>query len=579
MKKKIFYVLMIACIGMTSIVNTSCSNQTDLVANEQQEKAGPEGVLISFGLSAEDYGTDTEVGTRGISNAQSGRVIATSTANIGNGLEVLTEVVEDNAPKTRAGSKEVPTQDYTILAYQNGQKMAEWKGRNVGRSFNLSAGQTALKHLQPGTYKFYVFNDQHMKISSEGNLTTDIGKGSRNAFYLAEDVTIQNVKQQKLELVLKPMFARVRTKLKAYIQGAFSGAFNGFSTYKQGTKYGQIINPATGVTTYTLATADGRFAYGEFENTPVEETEGENNEIKFYYVVSPKTAGNFFLEGTKLNEVSFEIPQGTGARIFGQPAGGENGVKMPNNFKGDVTLKAGKSYTLVYTMYKTADYVFSDGSAGPLVTGKKAGKTPVAIVVDATKRIAIALKNVEEQKQWSTTNSRKAVKLWPQSEQGLAECIAEYNGANSLYNGYKETWNGSNTNGNIVRADNSEFPAFNAVKDFTPVSGKSWYVPGVGDWALAFKMFGIENPEGGYVVAKERKNPWSKATTQGLGYKYQEYLFTQAGGTPLNSWYWTANQWDAGGETAITVTADAAGAFFGGAKLASKTYVRPFIKY
>ena len=112
MKKKIFYVLMIACIGMTSIVNTSCSNQTDLVANEQQEKAGAEGVLISFGLSAEDYGTDTEVGTRGISNAQSGRVIATSTANIGNGLEVLTEVVEENAPKTRVGSQPVPSQDY-----------------------------------------------------------------------------------------------------------------------------------------------------------------------------------------------------------------------------------------------------------------------------------------------------------------------------------------------------------------------------------------------------------------------------------------------------------------------------------
>ena len=60
MKKKIFYVLMIACIGMTAIINTSCSNETDLAANKQQEKAGPKGVLISFGLSAEDYGTDTK---------------------------------------------------------------------------------------------------------------------------------------------------------------------------------------------------------------------------------------------------------------------------------------------------------------------------------------------------------------------------------------------------------------------------------------------------------------------------------------------------------------------------------------
>ena len=127
---------MVACIGMAAIINTSCSNETDLVANGQQEKAGPKGVLISFGLSAEDYGTDNEAATRGVSDAQTGRVIATSTSNLGNGLEVLTEVVEDNAPKTRAGSQPVPKQDYHILAYKDGEKKAEWYGNSKdGRNF------------------------------------------------------------------------------------------------------------------------------------------------------------------------------------------------------------------------------------------------------------------------------------------------------------------------------------------------------------------------------------------------------------------------------------------------------------
>lgn len=165
MKKKIFYVLMIACIGMTAIINTSCSNETDLVANGQQEKAGPKGVLISFGLSAEDYGTDNEAATRGVSDAQTGRVIATSTSNLGNGLEVLTEVVEDNAPKTRAGNDGVPSQNYTILAYKDGQKMAEWKGEvpierpkqsnkelDRGTSFILASNSPSSDktYLQPG---------------------------------------------------------------------------------------------------------------------------------------------------------------------------------------------------------------------------------------------------------------------------------------------------------------------------------------------------------------------------------------------------------------------------------------------
>ena len=577
MKKKIFYVLVIACIGMTSIVNTSCSNQTDLVANEQQEKAGAEGVLISFGLSAEDYGTDTEVGTRGISNAQSGRVIATSATNIGNGLEVLTEVVEDNAPKTRAGSQNVPTQDYTILAYKDGQKMAEWKGRNVGRSFNLSAGQTALKHLQPGTYKFYVFNDQHMKVSDKGNLYTRIAVGSVNAYYLAEDVTIPNVKKHKLEFVLKPMFARVRTKFKAYINGAFRGNFFGNSSFKQGAIPNErYINPATGVATNIPVARDSSLAYGKLDQSG-QGTEGENGAIPYYYIATPVYTGNFFLEGTKLNQISFTFDDRADMSIFGQNVAN---MTIENKLKTDVTLKAGKSYTLVFTMYKTGEYLFNDGVVRTLAAGKREQKTPVAFVVDATKRIAIALKNVEGKKQWATANRQRATNLWTQSEQGLRDGITEYNGANAQRGGFKETWLGTNTLGNIVRADNADFPAFNAVKDFTPVvAGKSWYVPGVGDWALALKVFGIDDPAAGYRASGAQTNPWGKATTQGLGYKYQEMVFKQAGGEPLTDWYWTANQWNAGGETAITLTTGSNGVFFGGAKIADRTLVRPFIKY
>lgn len=577
MKKKIFYVLMIACIGMTSIVNTSCSNQTDLVANEQQEKAGPEGVLISFGLSAEDYGTDTEVGTRGISNAQSGRVIATSTANIGNGLEVLTEVVEDNAPKTRAGSQAVPTQDYTILAYKDGQKMAEWKGRSTGRNFTLSAGYTALKHLQPGTYKFYVFNDQHMSVSGKGNLYTSIKRGSRNAYYLAEEVTIPNVKKHKLDFVLKPMFARVRTKFKTYIQGAFGGSFFGSASYKQGAiPSDRYINPATGEATNISVARDSMLHYGKLDESG-EGTEGENNGIKFYYTMTPDYTGNFFLEGTKLNKISFTFDDRPDMTIFRQKVAN---MIIENKLKSDVTIKAGKSYTLVYTMYKTGEYLFNDGVVRTLAAGKRENKTPVAFVVDAQKRIAIALKDVEGIKKWATSNPQKATNLWTQSEEGLRDGITEYNGVNAQRGGFKETWSRNSTIGGIVRATSTDFPAFKAAADFTPiVAGKSWYVPGVGEWALALKVFGIETPEAGYTASRQQRNTWSKVTTQGLGYKYQEIVFKQAGGAPLDDWYWTANQWNAGGETAISLTTNSQHAFFGGAKLTSEAHVRPFIKY
>lgn len=565
---------MIACIGMTAIINTSCSNGTDLVANGQQEKAGPKGVLISFGLSAEDYGTDNEAATRGVSDAQTGRVIATSTSNLGNGLEVLTEVVEDNAPKTRAGSQPAPNQDYHILAYQGRKKKAEWYGNySKDGKFSNYTQSPKVQYLEPGTYKFYVFSHSYMPIQNDGTFTTDITKGSRNAFYVEEEKEIPNQKEFKLDFVLKPMFARVRTKLKVYVEGGLNGAFNGASTYKAGTRYGKIINPKKGVTTYTTAPEDGRFFYGSFDKNIQTVTK---DGITSYYIITPEIAGNFFLDGTKLSEVSFETGEGIKATIFGKPAGG---IKMPTKLEKDkdVTLEAGKSYTLVYTMYKLGSYLFSDGTVTSLAEGKSAGKKPVGFVVDEKKRIAIALNNAGGKKQWATTMSQKATNPWSKTEQSFRDGIKEYNGVDAERGGYKETWDPSKTLNHEKRTENEGYPAFNAIKDLPIVNGKKWYVPGVGDWALALKLFGIDDPAAGY-TAKKEKNLWSKATTQGLGYKYQNIVFTQAGGTPLDSWYWTANQWE-GGRTAITLTTDAEGALFGGAQLTSQTFVRPFINY
>ena len=573
MKNKFLNVLWVAVMGITAIAHVGCSNQTDLVADKQQEKAGPEGVLISFGLSAEDYGTDTEVGTRGISNAQSGRVIATSTANIGNDLEVLTEVVEEKAPKTRAGSKPVPPQDYRILAYKDGEKVAEWYGNSSnGTNFNNYPSSPALKHLQPGTYKFYVFNHSHMSILSDGTLTTAINIGSRNAFYLAKEITIPNVKKYKLDFVLKPMFARVRTKLKAYYKGAFSGSFNGKSPYKAGTPFSKTINPKTGETTYTYAPADNDgYPYGEFENTPVEVDEG--NGIKSYYVISPKTAGNFFLDGTKLSQVSFMIPSGTGARIFGQPAGGENGVKMPNKFKGDVTLEAGKSYILVYTMYKKADYVFKLDNYGSTSVGSildNKGKIPVALVVDKAKKLAIAIKDLDRPAPWVTNNAYSAATLYPQTAEGLAQITSKYEGLQeSHHKSFTKPYQGKA----VVRDNEYNFTAFYNTNQLFNDDNIIRYIPGGGEWDAALKYLGIANPSNGFNSSPAVVNSWSES----LGYGLQEALFYQVGGTPLNGTYWGAQEWQ--NYKALTVTATSNGAYFGGQATNTNALVRPFIKY
>ena len=568
MKNSFLNVLWVVVMGVTAIVNTSCSNQTDLVANEQQEKAGPEGVLISFGLSAEDYGTDTEVGTRGISNAQSGRVIATSTASLGNDLEVLTEVVEENAPKTRAGSQPVPSQDYWILAYKDGKEVAKWHGNSSnGTNFINYSDSPALRHLQPGTYKFYVYSNSHMNLTSDERLTTGINKGSRNAFYLAKEVTIPDVKKHKLEFVLKPMFARVRTRIKAYSARAFSGNFNGNSVYQQGIPKELYINPATGASTNTTATQEGSFNYGQFKDNP---REGREGEIPYYYIITPDYTGNFFLEGTKLSQISFEFPAGTGAWLYGKSV---SGIKIPTTLNKEVILKAGKSYTLVYTMYKKADYVFkldNNGhtSVGSILANK--GRTPIALVIDKTKNLAIAIKDLDRPAPWVTNNAFRATNLYPQTAEGLAQIVGKYDGQKEAF---LSAFTRDNKGKPTVRGFNPNFTAFNNTSLLSNDDYITRYIPGGGEWDAALKYLGITNPSNGFNASPAVENRWGGD----FGYGLQEVLFYQVGGKPLNGTYWGAQEWQ--NNKALTVTATSNGAYFGGMATNSPGLVRPFIQY
>nr|WP_314697467.1 hypothetical protein [uncultured Prevotella sp.] len=567
MKKKIFYVLMIACIGMTAIINTSCSNETDLVANKQQEKAGPKGVLISFGLSAEDYGTDNEVATRGISDAQTGRVIATSTSDLGNGIEVLTEVVEESAPKTRAGSQPVPKQDYHILAYKDGKKKAEWYGNSKdGRNFINYASSPEVQYLEPGTYKFYVYNHSHMELTSDGRLTTSIKIGSRNAYYIAEERTIPNQKEYKLDFVLKPMFARVRTKLKTYIDRSFGGPFYGFSSYKQGAiPYTRNINPATGKATNIPAATDGTLPYGKLDESG-QGTEGENGAIKYYYTMTPDYTGNYFLEGTKLNQISFKFDNGNNMTIFGQKV---NNMTLENKLKSNVTLEAGKSYTLVYTMYKKADYIFTDGhgniTVGSILANK--GKRAVGLVVDKDKNIAIAIKDLAASAPWVTDNNYRAKTLYPQTAEGLAQIVSKFEGAKESH---YSTFTRDNKGKTVIRDADFRFAAFFNITKFADREQIGMYMPGGGEWNSALKYLGVTNASNGFNASTPVVNSWGND-------RLQEGLFYQVGGTPLNGTYWGAQEWD--NNKALTVTATSAGAYFGALETGTKALVRPFIIY
>lgn len=577
MKKNVLKVFMSALIVMTAIVNTGCSNETGLANDAQQEQAVKEGTELSFNFDLAGYGKEQSVATRGVAGEAKGRVIASSVSSLGDGLEAYTEVVEDAKPQTRATYSPAPAQNYTILAYsKDGQKKGEWVGSYDGSKFTPKAGSSSIQALQPGTYAFYVFSD-HLTFK-DGKIIIDINKGSVNALFNNMDVTILPQKKQQVDFHLWSPYARVRMKINGFSSQAFEGSINGALTYQAaaptdegGVKETCTIDPSVPSAVYANVTKAGQLKYQHFTNNI--EGPQENGVIKTSYIITPEDAGVYFLAKTRLNKLSFQFAPEASGTIYKKPVA--NRV-LPLNLS-DVELKIGTSYTISQTIYYTADYLFNDGTVGTLVPNLKAGRTPVALVVDKTRRVCMDLNEIKGI-QWAKNVGVKCKQSEEQNESGLRAIIARYDG-------YDQTWDTGTTYGlgrirpRSYKAWNDYCPAFYAANTQGKVGNNQWYVPGAGEWDSAFKYLGITDPAQGYSYDNAVTHSWGGS----LGYRLQEVLFYQAGGVPLAGWYWAADDWKTDLQSkAVTVTAGANGAVFGAARKTdgiNDAKVRPFVKY
>lgn len=570
MKKNVLKVFVSALMVMAAVMNTGCSNEASLANDAQQEQASTDGTELSFNFDLAGYGKEQSVATRGVAGEAKGRVIASSVSSLGDGLEAYTEVVEDAKPQTRAGSSPAPAQNYTILAYQNGQKKGEWVGSYDGSKFTPKSGTSSIQGLQPGKYMFYVFSD-HLTFK-DGKIVFGLQNGSVNALFNNQEVTILPQKRQQVDFHLYSPYARVRMKINGFSSQAFEGSINGALTYQAaaptdegGVKETCTIDPSVPSAVYANVTKAGQLKYQHFTNNV--EGPQENGVIKTSYIITPEDAGVYFLAKTRLNKLSFQFAPEASGTIYRKPVA--NRV-LPLNLS-DVELKIGTSYTISQTIYYSADYLFSDGTVGTLVPNLKAGRTPVALVVDKSRKVCMSLTEIRD-KQWATSLGIKCKDHENQDLNGLNNTIARYDG-------YAQTWNTNITTGIPMfasKASRTQCPAFKAVADLGQVGSQKWYVPGAGEWDSALKYLGVTNPAKDFVYGGSAVQPWAGS----MGYRLQEVLFYQAGGVPLTEWYWAANDWKTDFEKkGVTVTAGSAGALFGAAAKTDKTKVRPFINY
>lgn len=516
---------------LTVALFSGCANNT-IPATEDNETVSNTGdggnVTFDFVTSSEhaNYiaGNPTsENATRAANTNNQGNVIASGAEDLGNGLEALVEVVE--TPQTKATTRAIikaPAGKYTVLAYQNGEQKAKWVLNYNGSSYQATEGTKAEQFLAKGEYTFYVFSE-HLTLEN-GKIVARNGSDKQKALYFSGTSTINEAKgKSKVQFVLKPFFAQVFFKIKAFSGAAFNGAMTGSFTFgANAIPTTCTIDPTTGAKTVENNTAAGELAFGNFTGN---QTEG--SPVKSY--IQSQTA-QYMLPGTDVTNMKFKFSTHSSGTIYNK-AIKDKTLTITNKIDGN--LKEGQSYIVAVTVYYTATYLFSDGTTGTM--GKKGTRTPIALVVGKPEgepyTYAIALKDASGGSKWSTRYDNKN----KVSANQVNTAIKQYNGWDNTYNPL------FTSNTSIIKGESEYFPTFKYAATYNPgtkltgkIQNEKWFLGGLGEWELALNTFGVES----LINSKDKKD---LKYTNPLNYNLVRILFEQAGGDPLSGFFWTAD--------------------------------------
>ena len=526
-KKKTTQWLLSFVLLLTATLFTACSNSdSNSAIDEENQPAGPQGSLVSFGITTNKY---SEVSRAAQENE--GRVVSSSTENLGNGLEALVEVVE--TPTKIANTRAVgqaPAGDYTILAYQGTELKQKWEiNYKSNGTYTMKDGSNPEKYLAPGSYKFYVFKNQDFELEN-GNYVAKLENGENEPYLYEGNVTINNQLKTKLTFTLKPYFAKVKFKVKAFSKQVFDKPTNGHFIYDANTiPSSMILNAANGTMTSTNNNAAGQT--NDFVSFTANEADGDNSKIE-------SNNAMFFLPGTDITKLKFQFLSGISGTIYNKPIAGKS-LKISNPITGG--LKSGYEYIVSTTVYYTATYLFSDGTEGTM--GNKGNRTPIAVYVGTAngKKYAMSLKDAANGVSWAKSGYGDNT-----PPKGVNETI-------SRYDGYKITHDWATTtkprtDSNPTKATNQNFPAFYNAANYNAgvaltgaIANTKWFLPGLGEWNLA-----VENLLEAGSLKNKSVHAFINYNSGSLGYKKLDIIFRQAGGFPPDQYYWTADKYNNG---------------------------------
>ena len=510
---------------MAAALFTACSSNDDNKENNGTDDGNKVNIAnaVTFKVDFADYNAEQEVGVTRAGNQD--EKIGQQVIGLGNRILAQCTLQRDTTKQLQTiATRALPDDTYTMLAYDHTTHAfcGTMSGTVTGGNF-CYAGYESIE-IPAGTYDFVLFNS---KVSRSGNLLTVTRANAGDALIgrTTGKVIPASPQHQLVSFTMKHVAAKVKLKLTGYM--SFSGvAATLTSINATDIPSSSIYDASTG--TWSLGTGAAvseNITYGaNSETATLSET---------YTALSNKDL--FFMPSTDISKLKLTFTAGS---IYNLYMAGANLPFVPAT---PLQLDQNGSYVLNVNLIYRFLYLMTDGTIGLIDKTTFGGgtKTPIAVILSRSKRMAIALHDVNNgaQIQWSTVR-RYSNRYWGPLSNHLS--------TSSSTSGLDETWDANFTfplvPGSKVKATNPLFPAFNAAAGYYPgvaYTGSpalKWYLPSFSDFAVMLTALGF-----GHTYIWPYKWYWGLANT----------AFTQVGGTRFapqviteGKVYWTSSEFD-----------------------------------
>lgn len=508
--------ILLSILGAFVLLLTACSNED----NNALDGGKKDVQTVEFKVKFADYNDDQNIS---VTRAGSKEVkLEQKTIDLGNGLLADCTLQRDTTKQKRyATTRTLANDTYTMLAYDAATHTfkGEMTGTVTGGIFTATSSNASI-NLTPGTYDFVLYNS---KVSRSGNNLTVTRTNADAALIGRTTQTITaSPSKQYVPFTMKHAGARVKLYISDLYVDFPGGAKATLSSVGPNDILASSVYDAS-ADTWTAGAGSGMSENVTFEGSP-------SSIIRdgIISIGSFSKEAFFFMPHTDITKLKLTFTSGT---IYNTNLAGASIIFNPSS---SFQLEQNCQYILKISLKYNYLYLMSDGTTGFFneTTYGGGSKTPIAVVLSKSKRMAIALNNADNNATFNWCNNGYG-NYW--SVQANTHMATSRDDAltSSATSGLDETWDPSYTTNAFtmsgfsgVKAYNSTFPAFNAAASYntwyTGSQPLKWYLPSMSDFKWVFSSLSFLNQ--------------STISTSHPNYYYSRQVneaFTQVGGTPL----------------------------------------------